>query len=88
MTDIPREITRKKTSYTEREIWTTGRRGSVVCINVLVYPHSIVATADAQGITERMMEKALNREFPRHTFYWSAHEMRADADRWVGDGLG
>lgn len=73
----------------ERQIWTTGRRSAVVCITATVYENSIMATTEADKITEHQMSKALGREFPDHTFY--AHEengyLRADADRWDGDGI-
>lgn len=89
MIDTPQEIAKEKISYEERELWTTGRRGCVACVQVAIYPHSIVATAEPDHITERMMKKALNREFPRHIFYFSNIEWhhRADADRWTNDGV-
>ena len=73
-----------------RKIWTTGRRKCATYIYVTVHPHCIAGTGDAERITPRQMEKALNREFPHHTFVLSLYgrdSLRADADRWVGDGL-
>lgn len=77
-------------SYETREIWAKGRRSGVACVTATVYEHSIVATADGEHITERQMEKALNREFPRHTFYFNQMggcDIRCDANRWTGDGV-
>jgi hypothetical protein len=74
----------------DREIWTAGRRGSPACIAVTIYEHSVVATADAATITEAMMRRALRREFPEHTFYFSgstADYLRCDADRWDDDNV-
>lgn len=73
----------------ERKLWTSGRRGCNACINIIIYPHSIVATADPDSITERMMERALFGEFPRHHFCFNdtgGDYIRADADRWTSDG--
>ena len=77
-------------NYEEREIWTTGRRGCNACVNATIYPRSIVATSDGEHITERQMEKALDREFPRHVFYFNGFGgdyIRADADRFTDDGV-
>ena len=77
-------------NYEEREIWTTGRRGNTACVTATIYPNSIVATACPESITERQTEKALNREFPRHTFVFNGFGgdyIRCDADRWTDDGL-
>lgn len=83
-------ISGKRLEMETRELWTDGRRGCVACISIDIYPHSIVATADPERITQRMMERALDREFPRHTFYPSnkgGDYLRADADRWTDDGI-
>ena len=77
-------------NYEEREIWTTGRRGCNTSVSATIYPRSIVATSDGAHITESMMEKALDREFPRHVFYFNLHGrdyIRCDADRFTEDGV-
>ena len=77
-------------NYEEREIWTTGRRGCDTSVSATIYPHIIVATACPESITERQTEKALNREFPRHTFVFNGfggHYIRCDADRFPNDGV-
>ena len=79
-----------QTNYVTHEIWTTGRRQCDACVTATVYPRIIVATACDESITERQMEKALNRKFPRHTFVFNGlggHYIRCDADRWPGDGV-
>ena len=79
------------TTYETREIWTNGRRSGIACVTATIYPHSIVTTADSDHITEYQMERALGREFPRHTFHFNGHggrhTLRADADRWTNDGI-
>ena len=72
------------------KLWTDGRRGCVACVTVTVYQDSIVATADPEKITEKMMRWALRKEFPRHTFYLERDGgdcIRLQADRWNGDEL-
>lgn len=51
-----------------KEIYTSGKRGAVVCIEIEESEHSIVASADAEKITESPMKKALKREYPQHVF--------------------
>ena len=53
----------------EKLIWTTGRRGAVVPIRVFEYPKTISASAEAEQITCRQVEKALGAEYPGMTFY-------------------
>ena len=78
-------------NYEEREIWTTGRRECITCITVTVYLTAIVALADADQITQYQMRRALDREFPRHAFTFNdtggKYTLRADANRWIGDGV-
>ena len=79
-------------NYEEREIETTGRYQCITNVSATIYPHSIVATAEGEHITERQMERALNREFPRHTFVFTAcggggDYIRCDADRFPNDGV-
>lgn len=65
-------------TYKIQEIWTTGRRGCVACIQASIYENSVVASAEPDHITERQMEKALRREFPGYQFQIS---------KGRGDGL-
>lgn len=77
-------------NFEEREIWTIGRRGSTACVTATIYLNSIVATACPESVTEHQVEKALNREFPRHTFVFNGfggHYIRCDADRFPNDGV-
>ena len=71
------------------EIWTSGKQGCVACINTIVSRHIIIATSEGKHITKPQMEKALNREFPQHTFVFSPYTyfLRADAFRFPNDGL-
>lgn len=78
----------------EYTIHTQGRRGCIAAIEVSIYEHSIVVTAENDKLTPAMMHKALRREFPNHTFYTNNRGgasdrgyLRADADRWTNDGL-
>jgi hypothetical protein len=76
------------TRLDEYNVWTRGRRGCNACINVTIYPHSIVATADPEHITPSMTKRALGKEFPRHVFYFNANGgdyIRVDADRFTDD---
>ncbi|MBU1621838.1 MAG: hypothetical protein KJ604_20470 [Gammaproteobacteria bacterium] len=75
----------------EIQLFTTGRRGCVACIDITIYPNSIIAFAELAKLTPAMMSKALKRRFPSHTFYTPAQGnrqyIRTDADRWTGDGV-
>ena len=77
-------------NYEILEIETTGRRGCITNVSVIIYPRNIVATSDGEHITECQMEKALDRQFPRHVFYFNefgGDYIRADADRFTDDGV-
>lgn len=72
-----------------RQIWTKGRRGCNACIEVSLNNLSVIATAESDHITPHQMLRALNKEFPRHTFYNISDDdhLRMGADRWTNDGL-
>ena len=79
-----------KKKYTEREIWTGGRKGCNALVTATIYPDSIVATADPERITEFQIVRTLRRHFPTHTFYREGDGgdyMRLQADRWTNDGV-
>ena len=83
-------MTRTTPSYETREIETIGRYQCITSVYATVYPHTIIATGDAEHITQHQMKKMLDREFPRHTFVFNLYGrdcLRADADRWTGDGV-
>ena len=77
-------------NYEEREIWISGRYDCIINTNATIYPKSIVVTVEKEHVTVHQVKKALSREFPRHNFYLSDDGrgyIRADADRWTGDGM-
>lgn len=48
-----------------KQIWTNGRKGSLACASAIIYEDgSIVASGEAERITEFQMHQALKREFP------------------------
>jgi hypothetical protein len=58
-----------KTVITEREIWTTGRHGSTICLMVDEYDDgSIVASAEGDHVTDFQVERALQEEYPGKAF--------------------
>ena len=79
------------TNYETRDIQATGRQQCITSISTIVYPRVIVAISDSDHITQYQMRLALNREFPRHSFVFNGnggkYTLRADAARWVGDGI-
>ena len=78
-------------NYETREIWTTGRQQCSINVSVIIYPNTIVATADADHITQHQMRQTLSREFPQHSFIFNnqggRYTIRADAGRWPFDGV-
>ncbi len=74
-----------------REIETTGKSECITSVSVTIYPRCIVALSDADHITQYQMDKALEREFPEHVFYFNAYggkyTRRADAARFPNDGV-
>ena len=79
------------TEYIAREIQTTGRYQCITSVSATVYPHKIVAISDSDHITQYQMRRTLTCEFPQHTFVFNdtggKYTLRADADRWPGDGV-
>ena len=54
----------------EKQIWTTGRKGQMVCITVEEHDNGvIIVSALGEAITNAQLRRALQREYPRHTFY-------------------
>jgi len=52
-------------SYQTQQIWTNGRKSGIACVTAVVYDNgAIVASSEAEHITEFQMHKALEREFP------------------------
>ena len=80
-----------QSNYETQQIWTTGRRGCVTPVLVLIYPEAILAIVNGERITECQTKKALRREFPRHTFYFddghNDNYVHYFAARWTEDGL-
>lgn len=46
-----------------RTIWATGRRGCVAAIGITQTPLGVIASAEADHITENQMRRALMAEF-------------------------
>jgi hypothetical protein len=52
-------------SYQTQQIWTSGRKDGIACVTAVVYDNgAIVASSEAEHITEFQMHRALEREFP------------------------
>lgn len=47
-----------------KEIYTSGKRGAVVCIEIDDFGAFGIASADAEKITPAQMTKALKNEYP------------------------
>jgi len=67
----------------------TGRRGCIASIYVRIHNNEILAFAAVERMTEKMLGRALAKEFPYHTFYirTEGNNFVAQADRWTGDGV-
>ena len=78
-------------NYETRKIETAGRYQCITFVDAIIYPQAIVATSDSDHIAQYQMRRALDREFPRHTFVFNdtggKYTLRADADRFPGDGV-
>ena len=74
-----------------RLIWTTGRQACVASVQIAISDNYVIAWGDRERLTPNMMKRALNKEFPRHTFIMQRAErdddIRASADHWTGDGI-
>ena len=74
----------------EMEFLAKGYRGNMLIATATIYPKTIVVTADKEHLSSRQFARACSRQFPRHSFFShgdGGHYHRADADRWIGDGV-
>jgi len=70
-----------------KETWVKGRRGSAACLQIREYDDSVVVSAEDDKITPVQMCKALEKLYPRLTFYASKRDgfIYAQADVVKGE---
>ena len=76
-------------NYETRKIESTGRYQCITFVDIVIYPNALVATSDADHITQYQMRRALAGEFPHHSFTFNdtggKYTLRADAERFADD---